>query len=465
MSLAVLFHFGAVLYFTRTGFRYVGEIFCNLTCKKDRGVRYGGLEGFKSAIIMSEGRMESEERERRDEEERDRGRKRVGSHGGSEGNLGVQGEEHREVSQTRMASASSCRAGESLQQANRDRNDGGDECNGSERRFGSQGRSGSGVRPRQRGGDTDTLYISNLPLRCGAIELRRIFEEVGEVQDCRIVNNPVSRESRGFAFLSFVDPSHAPAAIERFDNKMIFGDGSRPVRVERAKRNKPHNPTPGLYKGPPGASIKYDKSGRLKPGFLPYYAVAPGASRDFMSPHSPFGMDYGTGARSHSGSRWAEERDWSGRGGYDPSARYYDRMDYSAHGRAAAADFRGQNPNEFAYDMRMERGYDMRGGRGGYDARGAAAYDRAAAVYDARGYDRTGYEKWQQYEDPRTDGRYVGYCDYYGGNGGSGAAYDMSARVDHREVKPIARERSRSRGRRERRRSTSADRHHRAARS
>lgn len=42
-------------------------------------------------------------------------------------------------------------------------------------------------------GDTDTLYISNLPLRCGAMELRRIFEEVGEVQDCRIVNNPVSR--------------------------------------------------------------------------------------------------------------------------------------------------------------------------------------------------------------------------------------------------------------------------------
>ena len=135
-------------------------------------------------------------------------------------------------------------------------------------------------------GDTDTLYISNLPLRCGALELRRIFEEVGEVQDCRIVNNPVSRhvfhifrdrisfrfsskksflhlydtkfrvflhrESRGFAFLSYVDPTRAPVAIERFDNKMIFGDGVRPVRVERAKRNKPHNPTPGFYKGPPG---------------------------------------------------------------------------------------------------------------------------------------------------------------------------------------------------------------------
>lgn len=417
---------------------------------------------------MSEGRMDSEERERRDEEvgERERSRKRGASLGGSEGNSGGQEEEHRERSHTRRVSASSSRVDESLQQGNRDRNEGADECNGSERRFGSQRRSGSGGRPRQRGGDTDTLYISNLPLRCGAMELRRVFEDVGEVQDCRIVNNPVSRESRGFAFLSFVDPSHAAVAIERFDNKVVFGEGSRPMRVERAKRNKPHNPTPGLYKGPPGASIKYDKSGRLKPGFLPYYAVAPGASREFIPPHSPFGMDYGSGPRSHSGGRWADERDWGARGGYDPSARYYDRMEYSAHGRPPPMDFRGANPGEFPYDMRMERGYDMRGGRGGYDARGAPAYDRGAPVYDARGYDRAGYDsKWQQYEDPRGDGRYVGYCDYYGGNGGSGAAYDINARVESREVKAMGRERSRSRGRRERRRSASPEgRHHRAAR-
>ncbi|KAL8274050.1 hypothetical protein Esti_002049 [Eimeria stiedai] len=390
--------------------------------------------------------------------EGDRGRKRAGSQGGSEGNPGVQEEENRERSHPRRASGSSGRGEESLQQANRDRNDGADECNGSDRRFGSQRRSGSGsgARPRQRGGDTDTLYISNLPLRCGALELRRIFEEVGEVQDCRIVSNPVSRESRGFAFLSFVDPSHAAAAIERFDNKMIFGDGARPVRVERAKRNKPHNPTPGLYKGPPG-NIKYDKSGRLKPGFLPYYAVAPGASRELLPHHSPFGMDYDPSARGQSGGRWADEREWGARG-YDASARYYDRMDYSAHGRPPHVDFRGANPGEFPYDMRMDRGYEMRGGRGGYDARGGPPYDRGAAVYDARSYDRGAYDnKWQQYDDPRGDARYVGYCDYYGSNGGSGAPYDMNARVENREIKPGGRERSRSRGRRERRRSASQE--------
>ncbi|KAL8431685.1 hypothetical protein ACSSS7_005134 [Eimeria intestinalis] len=155
-------------------------------------------------------------------------------------------------------------------------------------------------------------------------------------------------------------------------------------------------------------------------------------------------MDYDPSARGQSGGRWPDERDWGTRG-YDPSARYYDRMDYSAHGRPPPVDFRGTNPGEFPYDMRMDRGYEVRGGRGGYDTRAGPPYDRGAAVYDARGYDRGAYDsKWQQYDDPRGDCRYVGYCDYYGNNGGSGAPYDMNARVENREIKPVGRERSRS---------------------
>ncbi|KAL8442905.1 hypothetical protein Emag_006190 [Eimeria magna] len=116
-------------------------------------------------------------------------------------------------------------------------------------------------------------------------------------------------------------------------------------------------------------------------------------------------MDYDPSARGQSGGRWADERDWGARG-YDPSARYYDRMDYSAHGRPPPVEFRGANPGEFPYDIRMDRGYEMRGGRGGYDTRGGPPYDRGAGVYDARGYDRGAYDnKWQQYDDPRGDGR------------------------------------------------------------
>ncbi|PFH33413.1 hypothetical protein BESB_076300 [Besnoitia besnoiti] len=129
-----------------------------------------------------------------------------------------------------------------------------------------------------------TLYVSNLPVHMTTADVRRIFEEVGDIRDCRIVSNPVTRESRGFAFVSFRDPSKISIAIEKLDGKVFPGDATKPLKVERAKRNRPHQPTPGYYKGPPGASVKYDKSGRLRPGFLPYYAVAPGASREFVPP-------------------------------------------------------------------------------------------------------------------------------------------------------------------------------------
>lgn len=110
--------------------------------------------------------MESEERERRDEEvgDRDRNRKQGGSRGPSEGNSGGQEEEQRDLSHVRRASASSSRVDEGLQQSNRDRNDAGDECNGGERRFGSQRRSGSGARPRQRGGTQQCQQVQQLIL-------------------------------------------------------------------------------------------------------------------------------------------------------------------------------------------------------------------------------------------------------------------------------------------------------------
>lgn len=65
----------------------------------------------------------------------------------------------------------------------------------------------------------------------------------------------VDRESRGFAFVTFRDPSNASVAIDRLDGKPCSADSNKPWRVERAKRNKPHQPTPGVYKGPPGMSL------------------------------------------------------------------------------------------------------------------------------------------------------------------------------------------------------------------
>ncbi|PHJ19845.1 dead deah box helicase domain-containing protein, partial [Cystoisospora suis] len=84
-----------------------------------------------------------------------------------------------------------------------------------------------------------TLYVSNISPRCSVSDIRRVFEDIGEVQDCRVVTNPVTRESRGFAFVTFRDPSNASVAIDRLDGKPCSVDSNKPWRVERAKRNKP----------------------------------------------------------------------------------------------------------------------------------------------------------------------------------------------------------------------------------
>lgn len=38
-----------------------------------------------------------------------------------------------------------------------------------------------------------TLYVSNISTRCSVSDIRRVFEDIGEVQDCRVVTNPVTR--------------------------------------------------------------------------------------------------------------------------------------------------------------------------------------------------------------------------------------------------------------------------------
>jgi len=118
---------------------------------------------------------------------------------------------------------------------------------------------------RENGGNEygTTLYISNLPLETRTEDLRLQFEKFGAIDECRVISNPVSKESRGFAFLTFHDLKSSEDALSAMDGKDYDG---KVLRVEKAKRSKPHDPTPGQYKGPTGASVKYDQRGRLKSG-------------------------------------------------------------------------------------------------------------------------------------------------------------------------------------------------------
>eukprot|EP01017_Pseudomicrothorax_dubius_P027633 TRINITY_DN3212_c0_g1_i6.p1 TRINITY_DN3212_c0_g1~~TRINITY_DN3212_c0_g1_i6.p1 ORF type:complete len:191 (-),score=25.92 TRINITY_DN3212_c0_g1_i6:109-681(-) len=92
----------------------------------------------------------------------------------------------------------------------------------------------------------DSLYICNLSSLTTNEELEELLHTVGKVESVDIVKNPYTKESRGFAFVSFVDPKDAETAIEKFQNYELRG---KRLRVEMSKRNRPYPKSPGRYLG------------------------------------------------------------------------------------------------------------------------------------------------------------------------------------------------------------------------
>ncbi|KAG3097490.1 hypothetical protein PI124_g5368 [Phytophthora idaei] len=158
----------------------------------------------------------------------------------------------------------------------------------------------------------NNLYVANLATRVGQQDLQELFSKFGRVDKCEVIVDPVTKESRGFGFVTFEDVRDAEDAVKELNNQEVQG---RKIRVEHAKRKRGHEKTPGQYLGPRLASAKYG-SGRER------------FSRD----------------RSRDRGRRSRSRD---RGGY--SRRHDDRD-------------RGRN------DDRGRGRYDDRDrGRGGYD--------------------------------------------------------------------------------------------------
>ncbi|KAJ1604710.1 RRM domain-containing protein [Cryptosporidium canis] len=102
-----------------------------------------------------------------------------------------------------------------------------------------------------------TLYVCRLSLKTREDDLRRLFENHGEVTDCHLVTNPLTGESRCFGFVTMGSEEDAARAKDALDGKE-YQDAS--LKVETARRAKPYDPTPGEYKGPQYRSIKYNNS-------------------------------------------------------------------------------------------------------------------------------------------------------------------------------------------------------------
>lgn len=97
------------------------------------------------------------------------------------------------------------------------------------------------------------IYVGNLPFRTNSEELRDLFAEHGEVQDCVIPVDRDSGRSRGFGFVD-MDEEEARNAITALDGYDLDG---RQLRVNEARPRGGGGGGGGGYRGGGGGGGGY----------------------------------------------------------------------------------------------------------------------------------------------------------------------------------------------------------------
>lgn len=103
--------------------------------------------------------------------------------------------------------------------------------------------------PEKDAANTGTnLFVTGIHPRLSEQDVTALFDKYGEVENCSIMLDPHTKESRGFGFVKMVTSEQADAAKEGLQGAQIEG---RTLSIEKARRGKPRSPTPGKYFGPP----------------------------------------------------------------------------------------------------------------------------------------------------------------------------------------------------------------------
>lgn len=119
------------------------------------------------------------------------------------------------------------------------------------------------------------IGVFNIPFTVTPATLTNLFSRMGDVKDVKVIYDRVTGESRGFAFVYFVDIQAAVKAKEECAGLTIEGQA---IRTEFSITKRAHSPTPGEYLGrssypdrrrppppPPVPSRSYDREPRGRP--------------------------------------------------------------------------------------------------------------------------------------------------------------------------------------------------------
>ena len=76
------------------------------------------------------------------------------------------------------------------------------------------------------------VFVGNLASNRTPDELRALFQTFGLVEGVKIMTDPETRYSRGFAFVEMTNDGEARDAISHLNGMIVWG---KPIRVEESR--------------------------------------------------------------------------------------------------------------------------------------------------------------------------------------------------------------------------------------
>jgi RNA recognition motif-containing protein len=87
------------------------------------------------------------------------------------------------------------------------------------------------------------IYVANIPFKASEADLKKLFEQHGEVTSAKIVIDKLTNRSRGFGFVEMTDSAAAKEAI----NSLNGSDFEGKALVVNEARPKTDSPSGGSY--------------------------------------------------------------------------------------------------------------------------------------------------------------------------------------------------------------------------